>query len=68
MMFWLKGCVRCGGDLFVQYEDWQCFSSAEDTITTPCPPVTALEERGVWGNSGRRRRKGGKSASGVPSV
>ena len=23
-MFWLKGCDKCGGDLFMQEDDWQC--------------------------------------------
>ena len=23
-MFWLKGCVNCGGDLFIDYGDWHC--------------------------------------------
>ena len=23
-MFWFKGCAKCGGDLFMKEEDWQC--------------------------------------------
>ena len=23
-MFWLKGCDKCGGDLFMEEDDWQC--------------------------------------------
>ena len=67
MMFWLKGCVRCGGDLFVQYEDWQCFQCGRYYYDT-MPASYRSRREGVWGNSGRRRRKGSKSASGVPSV
>ena len=26
-MFRLKGCVSCGGDLGLSYEDWQCLQS-----------------------------------------
>ena len=23
-MFWLKGCDKCNGDLFMEEDDWQC--------------------------------------------
>ena len=23
-MFWLKGCAKCRGDLFLEGDDWQC--------------------------------------------
>ena len=47
-MFRLKECTKCGGDLYLDYEDWHCMQCART-----CYSNTVLGYRtreGLWGN------------------
>ena len=76
MLFRLKGCDKCGGDLSLNDGDWQCFQCGRYYYSA-VPWTYALRREGSWGNDDRiqRRRDGfkrrpreNKSADGVASV
>ena len=75
-MLRLKGCVRCGGDLGMSYEDWQCLQCGRYYyISVPWNPLRHRE--GAWGNTSKvpkagdeskKRRRGNESKKSVIAV
>ena len=55
-MFQLKGCIRCGGDLSMNYEDWQCLQCGRYYYKT-VPWSYDRRREGAWGNSSRVSKK-----------
>ena len=49
--FWLKGCSRCRGDLFLEELDWRCLQCG--TYYYDTNPLGFLGREGVWGTNAR---------------
>ena len=49
--FWLKGCSRCRGDLFLEELDWRCLQCGIYYYDTN--PLGFLGREGVWGTNAR---------------
>ena len=62
-MFWLKGCSKCGGDLFLEGEDWQCLQCG--SYQYGALPWSQLLQQSVTGadTHPRGRRKNEKYGS-----
>ena len=59
-MFWLKGCGKCNGDLFMEGEDWQCLQCG--SYQYGALPWSQLLQQGTTeaDKPPRRRRKNEK--------
>ena len=69
----LKGCNRCGGDLFAQEDEWGCiqcgryyYPDADMSLAHPRFTVAALD--GENDNRGKRRRSGGLPGRNINAV
>ncbi len=51
-MFRLKGCAKCGGDLYLDDGDWQCLQCGRLYYRNASPNYFRRE--GAWGGSFRR--------------
>ena len=58
-MFRLKGCVKCGGDLFLEGADWECLQCGK-YYYTGAPLHFDGRREGAWASRGRttNRRAG----------
>ena len=74
-MLFLKGCMKCGGDLYMDYGDWMCLQCGKYYYRTS--PLGYIRREGAWGNSSRathqkkrtsRQTLGNKSLVGVGDV
>ena len=59
-MFRLKGCVSCGGDLGLNYGDWQCLQCGRYYYIS-VPWSSPSRREGGWGNAGKVSKQGGES-------
>ena len=59
-MFRLKGCVSCGGDLGLSYEDWQCLQCGRYYYIS-VPWNFPRRREGAWGNTGKASKQGDES-------
>ena len=68
-MLRLKGCVKCGGDLLLQDEDWQCFQCGRYFYSTP-PWVTSVGKApgGIPVKLRCVRTRGGRVTRGISPV
>ena len=59
-MFWLKGCARCGGDLYLGDGDWQCLQCGRSYYRNTSPGHLRRERAWGGGSFGRasHRRDG----------
>ncbi len=69
-MFWLKGCEKCGGDLFMEEADWQCLQCGTYRYGA-LPWSQFLQQEGAPSVGSRNREKDGpkkKSYNGAVRV
>ena len=64
-MFRLKGCVKCGGDLFLEYGDWHCLQCGKYYYTT-APWSYDGRREGGWANVGRALGRRARLEAGPP--
>lgn len=64
-MFRLKGCIKCGGDLFLEERDWECLQCGKYYYSTALLIFDGRRE-GAWASRSRTTKLRGRMEAPTP--